>query len=82
MITVSRGDKIRGVALSLLSALLLTAVFLFSSLAQRTLAGPPFLFWWFLLPLPALLLLLAAKWLQDKRAGKIRVAGATSGNVQ
>lgn len=57
MIAVRRSDKIKGVALSLLSALLLTAVFLFSSLAQRTLAGPPFLFWWFLLPLPALLLL-------------------------
>ena len=57
MIPVSRGDKIKGVALSFLAALLLTAVFLFSSLAQRTLAGPPFLFWWFILPLPALLLL-------------------------
>jgi drug/metabolite transporter (DMT)-like permease len=57
MITVSRGDKVKGVALSFLSAFLLTGVFLFSSLAQRTLAGPPFLFWWFILPLPALLLL-------------------------
>jgi drug/metabolite transporter (DMT)-like permease len=57
MITVSRGDKIKGVALGFLSAFLLTGVFLFSSVAQRTLAGPPFLFWWFILPLPALLLL-------------------------
>ena len=57
MILVSRSDKIKGVALSFLSALLLTAVFLFSSLAQRTMAGPPFLFWWFILPLPALILL-------------------------
>ncbi len=57
MIPVSRRDKIKGAALGLFSALLLTAVFIFSSLAQRTLAGPPFLFWWFVLPLPALLLL-------------------------
>jgi drug/metabolite transporter (DMT)-like permease len=53
----SRSDKIKGVLLSFLSALLLTAVFLFSNLAQRTLAGPPFLFWWFILALPALVLL-------------------------
>jgi drug/metabolite transporter (DMT)-like permease len=54
---ISRSDKIRGVVLSLLSAILLTAVFLFSTLAQRTLAGPPFLFWWFILAMPALFLL-------------------------
>lgn len=57
MIPVSRREKIKGAVLGLLSALLLTAVFIFSSLAQRTLAGPPFLFWWFVLPLPALLVL-------------------------
>jgi drug/metabolite transporter (DMT)-like permease len=57
MSPISRSDKIRGVLLSFLSALLLTAVFLFSTLAQRTLAGPPFLFWWFVLALPALFVL-------------------------
>lgn len=54
---VNRSDKVKGALLSFLSALLLTAVFLFSTLAQRTLAGPPFLFWWFVLALPALILL-------------------------
>jgi drug/metabolite transporter (DMT)-like permease len=54
---IKRSDKIKGVLLSLLSSLLLTAVFLFSTLAQRTLSGPPFLFWWFILALPALFLL-------------------------
>jgi drug/metabolite transporter (DMT)-like permease len=64
MIPINRSDKIKGVLLSFLSALLLTAIFLFSTLAQRTLAGPPFLFWWFVLALPALLLLLppAGSW--------------------
>lgn len=57
MIPIRRSDKIKGVLLSFLSALLLTAVFLFSTLAQRTLSGPPFLFWWFALALPALFLL-------------------------
>jgi drug/metabolite transporter (DMT)-like permease len=57
MIPVSRSDKIKGAVLALLSALLLTAVFLFSTLAQRTLSGPLFLFWWFILALPALFLL-------------------------
>jgi len=57
MIPISRSDKIKGALLALLSALLLTAVFLFSTLAQRTLAGPTFLFWWFILALPALFLL-------------------------
>ena len=57
MTPASRSEKIKGVLLSFLSALLLTAVFLFSNLAQRTLSGPPFLFWWFILALPALALL-------------------------
>jgi len=47
-------DKIKGVVYSGLSALLLTGVFLFSNLAQQTIRGPVFLFWWFLLALPFL----------------------------
>jgi len=64
MIISNRKDKTKGVLLSFLSAFLLAGVFIFSTLAQRTLAGPPFLFWWFVLALPALLLLLppAASW--------------------
>lgn len=57
MIPITHSNKFKGALLSFLSALLLTAVFLFSTLAQRTLAGPPFLFWWFVLALPGLILL-------------------------
>lgn len=51
MISENRSVKIMGVILSVLSAFLLTGVFTFSTLAQRTMTRPLFLFWWFTLAL-------------------------------